>query len=368
MISTTTSWKFDWLLDWSVVSKPDFSYTIQQLASKNHNGPFFHPSVTGAWLETFGGKDDFHPSFLLASKDSTEIIWPFVRKKTDWKQAYLRKLQPIGQRLFDYHDPLTSTPNCLDREFWLAFSDELRERGSDLCDQIEIPRIRCEASTTDYFEPTSEQAPYADLSGFEDGESFLQTRKGSLRGDVRRQIKRLSKLGHLQFQVYDKSNLSAVLAWIPRLEQERQKRYGTALPENYLANLAIEGLKHSVVHCSTMNLDGKPISWHIGFHWNNVFYWYIPIYDSAIRNLSPGKVHLYYAIDWAIRNGCKTFDFLRGTETYKTSWTDGGSSKMVRFSLNNPSFASMGRRRFSRLGIRLGYLNSYIKKIRPSLV
>ena len=68
MISTKKSWTFDWLSDWNAVSKSDFSGKIHQLVSKNHNGPFFHPGVTGAWLETFGGKDNFYPLFLLARK------------------------------------------------------------------------------------------------------------------------------------------------------------------------------------------------------------------------------------------------------------------------------------------------------------
>ena len=263
-----TVWEFEWLTDWQSIRECTLPVAT----------PFQHWSVIQAWVETFGGLDKVIPYFLKAENGNGVVYWPLVRLRTGWKQGYRRKLQPIGHRLFDYHDPAIIGDCDLDSDFWDAFQSELQRNGSQLCDRIEIPRIRAGAAGIRQNDAPVDRAPYVNLHDYRDGEAFMQSRKASLRGHVRRQIKRLGEIGEVDFCVYDSNTISEVEEWIPTLERERKQRYPNSnLPDGFLKTLVQNGLVESVVHCSAVRLNGKTISWHIGFTWNNVFYWYIPV-------------------------------------------------------------------------------------------
>lgn len=49
-------------------------------------------------------------------------------------------------------------------------------------------------------------------------------------------------------------------------------------------------------------------------------YYYAGGFDSELARFSPGTVLIAHAIEAAIAEGCKYFDFLRGNEAYKYSW------------------------------------------------
>lgn len=351
------SWKFRWIESWSEIWSPSFLDTWREMLQSEGNTPFFHPTVVQAWLKTFG-QENVIPHFLVANKEETKVLWPMVCLRSGWKQGYVRHLRPVGSRLFDYHDPIVHGPEQLDDGFWNAFEIELARSSSQLCDSIEIPRIRRTSLSgrVGEFEGI-DVAPYLDLSQFASVTEFLATRKQKLRTDVRRQIRRLEEQGELGFRTYDSDSLPDVYSWIPDLERSRKEKYPESiLPANYLNNLVGHGVPESVVHCSTIDLDGKPISWHIGFVHDGIFYWYIPLYDIKYAKHSPGKLHLYYAIEWAIANGFTTFDFLRGVDSYKSGWTDGEANEMVKFECETRTLSSAARRFASRVGNRFGYL------------
>lgn len=344
-----TGWKFTWLTDWDVIENSNLDSAT----------PFFHSAAINAWVETFGGRSQVVPSFLVAKKDDSEVVWPLVRLKTGWKQGYRRKLQPIGYRVYDYHDPIQSGPCVLDESFWAALRVEIQSQGATLCDTVEIPRIRNILFPKATISKVVDRAPYMLIDKFVDGEDFMKHRKASLRGDVRRQIRRLREHGEVEFRVYDADSLANVEEWIPDLESERKRRYPDShLPPGFLRKLVRHGLSESVVHCSTICLNAKPISWHVGFTHRKAFYWYIPLFDAKYSNYSPGKAHLFFAIDWAIKNGFSVFDFLRGVESYKSGWTDGDEFSMFTFEQDTESVVSALRRKLFKFGNRLGYLKS----------
>ena len=51
-----------------------------------------------------------------------------------------------------------------------------------------------------------------------------------------------------------------------------------------------------------------------------VFYAYINAFNAEYAKKSPGSVILGYGIRYAIENGFKVFDFMRGSEEYKFSF------------------------------------------------
>ena len=81
------------------------------------------------------------------------------------------------------------------------------------------------------------------------------------------------------------------------------------------------GLSEGISHLSELRLNDKAISWHLGFIYKARFYWYLPVYKAEFSQYSPGKVHLYFCIEDAIKKNANIYDFLRGDEDYKSLWT-----------------------------------------------
>ncbi|HSP13176.1 MAG TPA: GNAT family N-acetyltransferase [Thermoanaerobaculia bacterium] len=69
-----------------------------------------------------------------------------------------------------------------------------------------------------------------------------------------------------------------------------------------------------------MRVNGKPAAIFYGFAHGGTVYYYLSGYDPALERLSPGTVIVAHAIEQAVRDGAKTFDFLRGAEDYKYAW------------------------------------------------
>ena len=136
-------------------------------------------------------------------------------------------------------------------------------------------------------------------------------------------MRRLSVEGKISLRVYHAHDLEEAIAWLPRLEAMRVRKYpGSSLPRGYLERLLRLGVHDGPVHCSALLVGERDVSWHVGFCHKGTLFWYIPTYDPDYAVYSPGKIHVYSTMEWAFNHGCHTFDFLRGEEAYKFGWAD----------------------------------------------
>ena len=357
-------WSFRWALGWEEILQENYRAmwlsSVMDDDASGSTSPFFHPDVVMAWVESMGGVDRVQPFFLQASSDSGgRAFLPLARLKTGWKQGWVRRLRPAGDRLFDYHDPSLSGTG--QDGFWTELLDNIHQFEGNWYDELDLPRVRGAHLRDDTNWRLSDKSPFVRLDAYADFDAFLRSRPKSLRGDARRQIRRLSETGEVAYRVHDRDGLSDVLNWIPDLERERESKYpGARLPAGYLARLADSMSPNGPVHCSSITLDGKSISWHIGFRWRGVMYWYVPIYDAAFSAWSPGKIHLYFAIEDAFRTGVHTFDFLRGQETYKAGWTDSEEFRMYGTGLHAATPASLARRGAAFALNKVGYARALL--------
>ncbi len=361
-------WSFEWACDWNEILHRDYLarwLSLSQGDVGNPASPFFHPEVVMAWVEGMGGQDRVQPFFLMARSDSGgSAFLPLARLKTGWKQGWVRRLRPAGDRFFDYHDPCFANARSDEMDmFWQELLPRLQGLEGDWHDELDLPRIRFAHARNDTNWQLSDKSPFVKLDAYADFDAYLRSRPKSLRGDARRQIRRLSETGEVAYRVHDHDSLGEVLDWIPELEREREAKYpGARLPSGYLARLAHGMSPNSPVHCSSITLDGKSISWHIGFCWQGVMYWYVPIYDAAFSAWSPGKIHLYFAIEDAYRTGVHTFDFLRGQETYKAGWTDSEEFRMYGTRRQALKPSSIARRGTAFALNKLGYARALLDR------
>lgn len=354
-------WNIQFVLSWSAAWDQYSDWMRNSV--KLYSSPFYSRTSIDAWVAAYGGEDNIRPYFIFAElNNSIRIIFPLVSVRSCWKQAYIIKIRPIGEREFDYHDPILLSKSkyfLIPDEFWDALSRKLGNKTIFNFDSLHIPRVRKNLlAGVMAGRQLTDKSPFVRLEKYDSPDSFLASRKKSLRVDVKRQIKRLSTQGEVAFRVYD--DVDETLEWLPDLEAAREKKYpGSNLKSGYLYHLIKEGLG-SNIHCSAILLDGEAISWHVGFYDEQNYYWYIPVYNSDFQNYSPGKIHIYYAIGWAIEQKIPVFDFLRGDESYKMGWTNGERYEMTDYEYINTSVISRLRNVLSGYLVKLGYLRVWM--------
>ncbi len=74
------------------------------------------------------------------------------------------------------------------------------------------------------------------------------------------------------------------------------------------------------LHLFWIELDGRPLSAQYSFVGGQTVYYYQGGFEPELAHESPGWLSLATSLHWAIGEGFKNYDFLRGDESYKASW------------------------------------------------
>lgn len=321
-------WQFNWITDWDEVwsrEHIDEWYLLLHQAA-DHAHVFATPTLVRAWVVAASKHMQISPLFLWAeSSDGVKAFLPLIRVDKGIKDAFESLIQPVGLAEFDYHDPVFSSI-LTDREFKdfaKCFYAEVENRWLKSVDRFILNGIRNQNLTRDSASPI-DVAPIMDIRGISSGDDLLGRVKASLRGDIRRQIRRLEKAGNLSFKVLKPSDVELALKILPELLEQHAARWPNSyrMP-GFHEHLIRESLPEAILHLSELHLDDEVISRHLGFVYQERFYWYLPVYNPAYQGFSPGKLHLFFCMCDAIRLQCSTFDFLRGDEAYKDPWKTG---------------------------------------------
>jgi CelD/BcsL family acetyltransferase involved in cellulose biosynthesis len=326
-------WTFDWLRSWAEIWDERHLRAWREVLARGdevHASPFMHPDVVRAWVEAHGGETVCRPYFLHARHASgQQVLWLLVRRRNPLRTGLFRLMEPAGEDLFDYHDPVVlprqRAGGVLAPGFWPALEAELRRHEGDWFDHCSFSRIRPECFGEGRFEEAAGRASLVRLDAYPDFAAYMDARRGSINKLARKQRK-LATSGQSGLRVYRPDEVEAVLAWVPDLMAAHRARYpDSKLTAEFLESLVRHGVPAGVVFCSALELDGKPFSWHIGYSLNGVYYDYVCGFDAAHARLSPGLMHVHALIEWLYREGTtRVFDFLLGSEGYKADWTDGG--------------------------------------------
>lgn len=273
------------------------------------------------------------------------------------KNACLRTLQPVGHTEYDYHDPIAHGLTAdLWPHFWESFTLEVNKRWGGAFDRVVLNGL-CVRPAVDGAD-VSDRAPFIPIGRFSSADEFLASLGKSLRGDIRRQLRRLEGLGPVSFRVLQPAETDTALTWLPEILAQHTEKWPNSykLP-GFHAALVREALPAGLLHVSELKVGNAVVSRHLGFSYRRRFYWYMPVYDPAYQNHSPGKVHLYFCALDAIGRGGKIFDLLRGEEDYKRQWTEQSSE------LFDMSWRSSSPGAFMRL-----YLAESVKPVLQNLL
>ena len=154
--------------------------------------------------------------------------------------------------------------------------------------------------------------------------------KRNAKSDVRRRINRLEREGDLTyFSIRTKEDIDLFL---PVLFDQHKKRwmekYGVRSRfyderfEKFVRLIVETGREKGFLDFTGLRLNDDVIALHVGLSYHSKFYYYIPTFDLAFRDFSPGKVLIYHMLKTQSENHVAEFDFLRGEEDYKSGWSE----------------------------------------------
>lgn len=319
-----SEWRFEWLTSWDEVWDPSFVRQWEQWCQLSPTAHvFFTPPVVRAWYETYRQLRNIEPRFAIGRcGEDRMFMFPLVVDRGGIKDAWQKVLQPVGCTEFDCHDPIISGPSevQVDPALWSAFWDECEQWAKSI-DVMRIPRMRNAVPPGRGIAEIADKSPYIPLDEYDSMDEFLSSLPKQLRQELRRQPRRLGKLGTLNTRVFAANEVEAAKKMLPQFMEAHSARWPDAYKAEGFYNRLIEhALPAGILHASVLEMSGEPFSWHIGFFHNRRFYYYVPAFNGEMATYSPSKVHLKVLIEEMFNQECDVFDFLRGQEPYKLQW------------------------------------------------
>ena len=164
----------------------------------------------------------------------------------------------------------------------------------------------------------------------QDWESFYKAkRSGSSRRVERARLRKLEAEGKVVFEIaHDRTTANALMERLFADKAKSLARLGVSDPftdqavREFYLRYAQHTYPRGQAHISALMLNGKPISIVWGLAFRGRFHYLLTTYDSAYRQMSPGRLHLNELIRWSLANGFDRFDFGVGEQDYKYDWCE----------------------------------------------
>jgi CelD/BcsL family acetyltransferase involved in cellulose biosynthesis len=296
--------------------------------------PAATPFQTPEWLLTWWRHFGAQPGWRLATVALREVgtgrlvgLAPlFVHPGPDGTS---RQLSPIGVGITDYLDALLEP----------AWADLAAERllekiaagaaGWDVCDFEQLPPespLLAARVPADCSREILDGKPCPVLPLPESVEAFEAGLAGWLRRNLRRGRRRLAEAGDFRCERASAQTLDEHLDALFRLHSERFRgaEYCGAFsgPEirAYHREVTQGLLARGLLRMYGMRVEEHLAGVWYGFAAQRRVYAFQSGFDEALARSSPGTLIVGHAIEEAIREGDRDFDFLRGAEAYTYDW------------------------------------------------
>jgi CelD/BcsL family acetyltransferase involved in cellulose biosynthesis len=327
------SWRFTWWTTWEEVAGSECQAAWQEvLVGDPFPHPFKQPGLALAWAETRGRALGAAARVGLAEHScGARVLLPWAVVPHRGRRAIRRVLEPIGQSLFGYQDPVVAFPGGgLPGAAWVELWVAARRALTSHCDQALMRFLTPDSGQGPWSEPCSEDSPILELGRGRDLEALLATTSASHRGDVLRQLRRLGERGPLALWVAGAEDAGrAEVDFAARFVPAYRALWTEAEPgclldqpgmTDFLTLALARGLSEGWAHYAVLSVGGEPVAWHLGLASPSELYWWFPTYSLAWANFSPGKALLASVLERGLATGLSRIHFLTGTQPYKLAW------------------------------------------------
>jgi CelD/BcsL family acetyltransferase involved in cellulose biosynthesis len=290
------------------------------------------------WWEHFGKS---HELFILVIKDNDKVIGIaplMITIQNVLPYIAIKRIEFIGTGITDYHNFIISHRHVEVLETIFNF---LKDQDWHIIKLRQLPSV---SKNYGYFQsylmekyyhqwqmslkPTV-TCPYIAIEG--NSENFFNSLGKNLRYDLKRKIRKLQEVGDVRFECYSgkENNLSQLFDDIfsihSRSWKDKDQRCAFSLEQEvnrkfFQQITTVLGAK-DWLRFFALFLNNKLIAYICCFTYRNTIYHWNTSFDPDYFRYSVGKILHYYAIENAIGNGFKEFDFMRGEEEYKMKWT-----------------------------------------------
>lgn len=229
-------------------------------------------------LEWAAGPVSDYSDFLLEKPEDAQALWTFARENAPYDLAHIKEVHPESVCL----PPL------------VALTKPVKES--------EARTLRLEWPSFDAWMAT---LPYA------------------VRKHYRARVKQAESIGPLKYEVLRDDVPEEAIARLVAQKaallaaQGRHGVFDAAGAKDFFYSISTAEGKNGALHFSTLRCGEHVIATHLGFVHGGAFLSYMPSYDEGYSQLSPGRLMMLRCIGWAMENGLKEFDFMRGEDTYK---------------------------------------------------
>ncbi|MDO8603546.1 MAG: GNAT family N-acetyltransferase [Candidatus Omnitrophota bacterium] len=289
------------------------------------------------WWEYFG---QGHKLFVILIRDSGKLIAaaPIMIKNSRFGNfTKNRKLQFIATGVSDYMDFLIVKK--ADECFTMIFDEINRYSHTwDWAEFINIPEnspnhmqwFNCQGYQWINVKEKRGVSVILDLKQYSTWEEYFQKKLSKkLKNNLRWQEKRLRNFGKVSLETlvsYDQ--IKSAIPKFFEFHQHRsiEKGFKSQFNEDnakarYVA-LAKDLSGSGRIELSCLKVGQKIAAMHLGFTYDNRYYYYAPAFNPALSAFSPGKLLLVNLIKNSYGRGIDEFDLLLGAESYKFSWAD----------------------------------------------
>lgn len=329
------AWSFQSWQTWDEVwSEPCQRLWREILAADPQANAFQRPRLVRAWAETRGRALQASPAVFLAThRSGARALLPWTVVRHRGSRLVRRVLEPAGQSLFGYHDPVVAGPALPPAE-WKGFWESARRQLAGSCDQALFRFLHPRCGQGPLSEPCGDDSPVLDLSEVADFDALLARCSPNHRGDVRRRLRRLAEQGEVELWTAGPEDGPAAVAdlrtgFLPAYHAtwDRQPE-GNLLREpgleDFVVRLVRDGVPGGWADYNVLRVNGRAAAWHLGLRDAHAdghdLYWWFPIYDPEWESFSPGKVLLARILERGLANGLRRVHFLTGGQPYKLAW------------------------------------------------
>ena len=279
------------------------------------------------WIDTYIKTLAADKEPLILVEETKGIITGIAPLMISQKRFY-RIIEFIGSPMSDYSNVLAR-----DKKDFLSKVFQYLKKNLNYLDVINLTEIPCESDTIissreivekiglHMFVQKANECYFLDIKSCENPKKFCDSRH------IRKQIRKLEKIGHLKFfrcihkdykRIFKIMREQHIALWNDRgfrsmFEDEGHVQFfDRFLNKNLGKNTELW----------VLNIDDKPIAIALGFLSHNSFLGFCHSIDIHYRKYSPGRILLKFLMENYIDEGLSTIDMLRGAEQYKKRFTN----------------------------------------------
>jgi CelD/BcsL family acetyltransferase involved in cellulose biosynthesis len=285
------------------------------------------------WWEHFG---EAYDPLILFIRNGSELagILPLALGRSatgDWLKG--RTLTYCGSNeLYPDHLDIICAPQeadaCLDAVLDFLTDDytdwEVLKLSALADDSRIMARLTTSAVPLQWESRRISAARFIPLSGSFD--NYLNTFDKKQRYNLRSRRKKLLEQHDMRYVVCDSPRYAEGLNTLFRLHSLRaeKKKIVSSFSGDRIVryhNALVGRLEPSAVWLRWLECDGAPIAAAYNFEFEGCVFSYQKGFDPAWERFGPGMVIVYEAIQEAFARGYHEYNFLRGGEEYKDTWT-----------------------------------------------